>query len=384
MNAPQTIAPACALAPQPHGGLEVWSILTSLTTGGAESLVVNLDRSFRQAGMTHKVVALCDAATLGNSCKTERCIANLIKDDGGTFVSLGLGRNRNPLAGIFALNRLLQTDRPHVIHAHTARAVPIAAHSRHRGALVMTHHNSRLSFPRGAFRYLDLVVDTYVAISAETEALYRAVCRKPVRRIANGVPESFLSESRPAPRRPPFTVMSVGAISEQKNYRLLIAAACEIRDRAAGYPVAKFRIAGGGQSLESLRREVDAAGLSGSVEFLGERSDVPILLGTADLFLNTSRYEGQSIAMLEAMAMALPVVATDVPGNRNLVVPGHNGLLAPLDDPGAIADAIIRLANDPQLYASMSDGARATGRQFTVEATAADHRALYASLVSNG
>ena len=311
-------------------------------------------------------------------------LASRIADDGGTYACLDLGRHRNPVAGIAALNRQLQTGRPHVIHAHTARAVPIAAHSRHRGALVMTHHNSRLSFPRFLFRYLDLVVDTYVAISAETEALYRAACRRPVQRISNGVPESLLAPGKPAPRQAPLTVMSVGAVSGQKNYRLLIEAAREIRNRAAGCPIARFRIAGGGQDLESLRRAVDAAGLSDSVDFMGERSDVPVLLGDADLFLNTSLYEGQSIAMLEAMAMALPVVATDVPGNRNLVIPGQNGLLAPLTDPAAIADAIMRLANDPPLYASLSHGARATARRFTVEATAAEHHDLYAALVSKG
>lgn len=381
MNAPH---PVQTTAPATYAGLEIWSILTSLTTGGAESLVVNLNRCYSDAGARHTVIALCDAETLGNSPDTERRLAEQIVSEGGNFASLGLGRRRNPVSGIRALNRMLRGGAPQVIHAHTARAVPMAAHSRHRGALVFTHHNSRLSFPPVFFRYLDRVVDSYVAISAETEEIYSALCRKPARRISNGVSGDFLAQAERSPPTKPCRIVSVGAVSEQKNYPLLVATAKALKARATGGPPAVFRIAGAGTGLEDLRSEVEQAGLGDMVAFLGERSDVPQLLDAADIFLNTSLYEGQSIAMLEAMAMALPLVATDVPGNRDLVRHEANGLLAPLDQPGAIADAIMRLVNDPVLYARLSAGAHATGRRFSVERTAADHLALYASLVSNG
>lgn len=382
MNAPHSVK--ALIAPHSYSGLEVWSILTSLTTGGAESLVVNLNRCFSEAGARHTVIALCDAATLGNSPETESRLAEQIARDGGTFVSLGLGRWRDPVSGLRALNGLLRKGAPHLIHAHTARAIPMVAHSRHRGALVLTHHNSRLSFPELFFRYIDRAVDCYVAISPETEEIYRTRCRKPARRISNGVSETFLAQAERSPPARPCRIISVGAVSEQKNYPLLIATAQELKARAPESPAAVFRIAGAGAGLEALRGEVEQAGLAGMVEFLGERSDVPQLLAEADLFLNSSLYEGQSIAMLEAMAMALPLVATDVPGNRDLVRHEANGLLAPLDQPAAIADAIMRLVDDPALYARLSGGAHATGRRFSVERTAADHLDLYASLVSNG
>lgn len=384
MNAPQSFQAPGPISPLSFGGLEVWSILTSLTTGGAESLVVNLNRCFSEAGVRHCVIALCDAATLGNSPETESRLAEQIEMDGGTFASLGLGSWRNPVSGAVALNGLLRTSRPHVIHAHTARAIPIVALSRHRDAVVLTHHNSRLSFPGLFFRYLDRVVDTYVAISAETEDIYGSRCRKPARRISNGISDVFVSQAQRSPPARPCRIISVGAVSDQKNYRLLIATARELSARGTEGPVAVFQIAGAGQGLESLRSDVENAGLAGTVEFLGERSDVSRLLADADLFLNTSLYEGQSIAMLEAMAMALPVIATDVPGNRDLVIHEENGLLAPLDKPAAIADAIMRLVEDPLICAKLSDGAHETGRRFSIEKTAADHLDLYASIVSNG
>lgn len=364
--------------------LRVWSIVTSLTTGGAESLIASLNPCFAEGNVEHTVLALCDAATVGNSAATELRMAGKIELEGGKFVSLDLGRWRDPVSGALALNRLLRHQMPDVIHAHTARAIPMISGSRFGGPVVLTHHNSRLSFPRIFFRYIDTVVDSYVAISKETEEIYKSQCRKPARRISNGVSSAFFAQTeRRAPHKP-CRIMSVGAISDQKNYDLLLATAGELQSRASEAPIAVFNIAGAGDGLEAYRQKVRDRGLEGIVNFLGERSDVPQLLADADLFLNTSHYEGQSVAMLEAMAMALPVVATDVPGNRDLVAHGQNGLLAVHNDPGQLADAVLRLIEQPDTYAALSSGAHAAGMLFSVEKTATSHLELYRSLASKG
>jgi glycosyltransferase involved in cell wall biosynthesis len=364
--------------------LKVWSVVTSLTTGGAESLVIGLNSCFSEAGVDHTVIALCDAATLGNSCETESRLAGQIVREGGTFVSLGLRRGRDPISGILAMNRLLNDGDPAIIHVHTVRAVPIVAHSRYRGPLVLTHHNSRLSFPKAFFPYIDRMVDHYVAISGETQAIYNAHCRKPARKISNGVSSALLASPERHGSATPCRILSVGAVSAQKNYRLIIAVAKELQSRNPGSTAAIFRIAGGGEGLASLRNEVREAGLDGVVDFLGERSDVPQLLAASDIFLNTSHYEGQSIAMLEAMAAALPIVATDVPGNRDLVAHAETGLLVAHGQPGALADAIASLIERPTLYANLSKQAREAGRHYSVENAASSHLDLYASLVSKG
>lgn len=364
--------------------LAIWSIITSLTSGGAESLVASLNSSFVDAGLKHTVIALCDAATLGNSRETEERIRRQIELAGGEFISLKLNRWRDPFSGGRSLRRVMQDQLPDLIHAHTARAIPMVSASRFAGPVVLTHHNSRLSFPKLFFRYIDAVVDSYVAISAETEEIYRSQCRKPVKRISNGVARSFFAGPVRQAASSPCNILSVGAVSKQKNYGLLLETARELQARATGGPVAVFRVAGGGQGLPDLRRQVEDAGLQRVVEFLGERSDIPQLLGDADVFLNTSNYEGQSVAILEAMAMALPVVATEVPGNRDLVSDEQNGLLVAHNEPEKLANAILRLTEESQLYSSLSKGARQTGQQFSAEKAAADHVELYRNLASKG
>ncbi|WP_454796805.1 glycosyltransferase [Novosphingobium lindaniclasticum] len=365
--------------PQP---LRVSSIITSLTSGGAEILVTNLNGAFAAKGASGTVVAFCDAGTLGNSAEMEAELAAQIDRTGCRFESLSLGRRRRLLPGILALRRHLAETRPDVVHAHTVRAVAMLAFCGYRGPVVFTYHNSRLSFPPGLFTLLDRVVHHYVAISNDTAGIYRHLSKRPFTLIQNAPAARYRAAGpRLVPERP-CRILSVGAISDQKNYPLLIETARILRDRATpACPAPLLRVAGGGEGLETLRAQVRELGLEDVVQFLGERRDVPELLARSDLFLNTSHYEGFSVAILEAMAMGLPVVATDVSGNRGLVRPAQNGLLCPVDRPQALAAGIMRLMQDTSLYRQFSAGALTTSREYTIENAASRHLELYSSLL---
>ena len=360
--------------------LKVSSIITSLTSGGAEVLVTNLNAAFAAKGAQGTVLAFCDAPTLGNSPEMEAELAAQIAESGCRFESMRLGRSRRLLPGVLALRRHLAGTRPDVVHVHTVRAVAMLALSGFAGPVVFTYHNSRLSFPPALFAAVDRVVHHYIAISNDTAAMYRRLSRRPYTLIQNAPSARYRASAPRAASRRPCNVLSVGAISDQKNYPLLIETARILQERAGeGAPV--LRIAGGGERLEDLRAQVRALNLERVVEFLGERRDVPDLMARSDLFLNTSHYEGFSVAILEAMAMALPVVATDVAGNRGLVRSAQNGLLCPPDKPETLAAAILQLADDPSLYRQYSAGALATSREYTIENAAARHLELYSSLL---
>jgi len=360
--------------------MRICSIVTSLTSGGAETLVANLSEEYSRAGHESLVVALCDAAALGNTPATEARLKAQIDASGGRFESLDLPAGRPLLPGTVRLRRVLRDFRPDVIHAHTARALLMMMAKGISTGAVLTHHNSVLGFSPLIFRLFDRIVDGYVAISHGTREILDRNCRRPVTLIANAPGKGF---SLAAPRTrsgSPLQVLSVGAISEQKNYPLLIETARALRDGGMLSPLPVFTIAGTGAQLEHLRAQVAAAGLQENVQFLGERNDVGALMRDSDLYLNTSRYEGMPIALLEAMAMALPIVATDVAGNCELVASGRNGLLAA---PSAmrLAEAIAHIACEHQLYATLSAGALDSAREYSISSVASRHLALYQSLV---
>jgi glycosyltransferase involved in cell wall biosynthesis len=116
-------------------------------------------------------------------------------------------------------------------------------------------------------------------------------------------------------------------------------------------------LVGDGKSLDELR--VMASNLSNvKVLFLGKRFDVPDLLSMSDLFILPSLHENLSNALIEAMSYSLPVVATHVGGNPEVVTDGENGMLVPRNDPFALAGAIRALAENPCLRNQMGDAGR--------------------------
>jgi glycosyltransferase involved in cell wall biosynthesis len=119
------------------------------------------------------------------------------------------------------------------------------------------------------------------------------------------------------------------------------------------------------------------------VRFHGFRDDVGAVLATADLFVLSSLSEGISITLLEAMAAKLPVVATDVGGNREVVIPEETGLLVPAGDPAALAEAMIAILTDPARARRLGEGGlvRVT-RDFSIARTVAAYEEIYEALTA--
>lgn len=363
--------------------MRICSIVNSLTTGGAEVLVCALTEEFARLGDQSLVIALCDAGTVGNSAATEERMIREITAPGGTFRSLGLTARRNPAIGAFRLKRVLDEFAPDVVHAHTVRALPMLALGAKKLPTVLTHHNTRLPFPPWLFKIFDRMTDSYVAIGVDVEEILRGLVGKPIVRIPNAANRSFKAvEPRQTPADPPH-ILSVGAVSRQKNYDLLIEVAAALKSIGCSSPTPRFQVAGGGADLEPLRAGARARGVNDMVEFMGERSDVPDLMANSDIYLNVSLFEGMPLTLLEAMASGLPIVATDVPGNRELVEDGRNGLRVPLGEAETIARALMKLIADTELYERLSVGAIAKSSDFTIERTASLHRNLYDHLLAS-
>jgi glycosyltransferase involved in cell wall biosynthesis len=136
---------------------------------------------------------------------------------------------------------------------------------------------------------------------------------------------------------------TVGRHSPEKDLANLLAAMVAVRDHV---PTAWLVLVGGGELRGQLETQVRSLGLSDAVVFAGVRDDVPEILAALDLFVLPSRWEGLPLAVLEAMAARLPVVATAVGGVPEVVVDGLTGLLVPPGDPPALAGALLSLARD--------------------------------------
>jgi glycosyltransferase involved in cell wall biosynthesis len=169
-------------------------------------------------------------------------------------------------------------------------------------------------------------------------------------RIGNGIDLARFRPSDVPSARPAPVVICVARFEAVKNHALLFDAAERLAARGRAFVL---RLVGSGPLEPAMRARAQQNGLSGRVEFLGYRDDMPQLLADADVAALASFKEGMPRAVLEAMAMGLPVVGTRVPGTREAIDDGETGFLVDVDDAEGFADALDRLLLDAGLRAAL-------------------------------
>ncbi len=216
---------------------------------------------------------------------------------------------------------------------------------------------------RGALRRFDAVV--CVSADLERESLRLGVPRERCWLVPNGVDTGTFRrrEPRAATRRRQVVPRSrtvigaAGRLSAEKGFDLLIDAVARLIGRGLDL---ELRIAGDGDGLARLKERASRPPLAGRVEILGHRSDIIGFYHDLDLFVVSSLREGLPNALLEALALELPAVATRVAGVPALIEDGVNGLLVEPGSAAALAAGIERLAADPRLARRLGAAGRAT------------------------
>jgi glycosyltransferase involved in cell wall biosynthesis len=150
-------------------------------------------------------------------------------------------------------------------------------------------------------------------------------------------------------------------------------------------PDARFLVLGEGREKVALRARVESLGFGDRVVFAGFRSDMRRIYPIMDLSVLTSLSEGLSITILESMSYGVPVVATAVGGNPELVRHGESGFLVPPSDARAFADAVVRVLGDRQLGSRLGEeGRRIVERDFALETVTSQYEQLYRDVLANG
>lgn len=233
--------------------------------------------------------------------------------------------------------------------------------------LALGHPNSRVIFQNASDRDL---LKSLGAVRDEQVVLIRGA----------GV-DLDLCQALPEPAAPPVVATMVARLLRDKGVWEFVEAARLLR--APGVPVT-MRLVGGvdaGNPTSATPAEVEAWQREGCVEALGERSDVPQLYAASHIAVLPSYREGLPKSLIEAAACGRAVVTTDVPGCRDAIDPDKTGLLVPVRDPQALADAIARLAGDATLRQAMGTAGRALAeREFNIERVARIHVELYDTL----
>ena len=282
--------------------------------------------------------------------------------------------------------RFFRRERVDVVHTHSEGpllyGVPAARLAGVRRLIHTRHHGPDLgNNSRRAMRAVALVsrwVDRVVCVADDgaRTCLAEGVPADRIVTVWNGIDLARFAYSGP---RANGSAVIVARLSPEKDHATLLRAWALVATADPDFPL---EIAGDGPLMADLKTLAGSLGLGDRVRFLGRVDDVPGLLERSGMLLLSSRLEGISLTLLEAMARGLPVIATRVGGNPEVVSDGETGFLVPPGSPSELAAAVLRLRRDPELSRRMGHSGRdRTERFFDVRRTVRDYEDLY---INNG
>ena len=282
-------------------------------------------------------------------------------------------------AAIAQLAHGIRQIRPHVVHSHNVRATAMArlalVAARHRAPLMPTLHGIDPAAYGAASRVLRLTARRVIACAPAVARSLQAAGFPGDRIdvITNGAALRPASPERLAHLRQSLSldeaplVIGIGRLARQKNWPVFIEAASRLTGPS-------FAVAGEGPLRQQL---TDLASRCGSpVRFLGLVDDIPALVGIASCVVSTSTWEGLPLALLEALSLGAPVVATAVDGITDLVPP-EAALLVPPGEPAAVSAAISRVVSDADLAASLRAAALDAAVAWRPERMLCQYRSAY-------
>lgn len=349
--------------------MKIVHVVESLAVGGLERVVLNLASWQCRHGHASRVVCLFHDGALADEARALGLDVVAIGKDAGFDVR-----------ALCRLRMLLRDSGADVLHTHNPMAhyyAVGAALGLGIGRVINTRHGMGPSQHASRLDrlYRMAMLRTDVAVSVCHEGRSRFVDRGVIpaakaRVIPNGIALSGIDRRSSTAResllaslgRPSSSVVlgTVGRVSPVKDHATLLEAVRLLH--LAGRQV-QLLVVGDGESRASLEALARTLTIEECVHFLGMRHDVGRLLGAMDIFALSSISEGYSLALVEAAAASLPIVATRVGGNADIVIDGVSGLLVPAKDPRSMADALLRLVDDHPLREKMGS----VGREWALQ-----------------
>lgn len=355
--------------------MKIMQVVLNLDCGGLEKLVIDLAETFNKTGFKTTICCLDKFGKLADQAKARGIELVLVGKKCGIDVTLP-----------FRLANILKQERIDVVHTHNMSPLfygTLAARLSRVPVIINTRHGRA---KKSMVSYVWNMNDAIIAISedAKREMLkWNRIDTKKTRVIYNGIDIDKYSnnqdgnEDKKALNIEPSTFVfgTVARLSPEKDQFTLIDAFSKVVNKIDD---AKLIFIGDGILKEELVKYASKLGISDKVMFLGFRDDVYKVLPIFDIFGLSSLTEGISLTLLEAMAAGLPIVATNVGGNPEVIVNGTTGILVPPKRPVEMAEAIYNLLSDKKLAREMGEaGKRRVFEKFTLTRMSEEYIDLY-------
>jgi len=362
----------------PREAICVAQVVLNLDVGGLERVVIDLVNHLDRARFQPVVFCLGDGGVLQDRVRDAGCPVHAFNKGPGVSASLPL-----------RMQAAIRDAAVDVVHCHNVPALlygAVASRLAGKGSVVYTPHGvESATNPQVAwYRRLGLI-ERIVAVSEDARSLSISAsgfAPGATETVPNGIDVDAYAAADAAGVRASLgidvgipVIGIVARLAPEKDHKLLLEAMATLRRSID--PVVLLVIGGGELRVELEARAAELA-LDGCVRFLGMRSDVSELLAALDVFVLSSRTEGMSVTLLEAMAAARPIVATDVGGNAEVVRDGDTGLIVPPGDATALAKALASILRDPGAARRMGErGRERVVADFSVKVMAKRYEDVY-------
>lgn len=373
--------------------LKVIYTIGSLELGGAESQMVLLIRELKKRGWHCELFVL----------EAKGPFKSILEQDGITIHDGGYVSDASKGVKVYQLLRamvrfwrLTRDVQPDVLHAYlqmtnfigslVGRAAGVRKIITSRRALGT--HQDRQPYRKWLDKIANVLSDRVTVNSSAVgrDTIFRdGIAPEKLVLIRNALDLDRFSEqvgTRDAVRKSlglaenELGIIKVGNLIPYKGHADLINALPKVLEKNSAV---RLFLVGEDRGIQvDLERLASSLGVTGRVYFLGQRDDVPSLLMAMDLYAMASHEEGSSNALLEAMAAGLPIVATDVGGNREALEDGRAGMLVPPHDPGSLSLAIGKLLDDDVLRSQIAARAKACAQAYDIPKMVEAHISLYA------
>lgn len=362
--------------------------------GGRDPLILHVVESGGLYGIERMLLALLPALK-DSGTHAGLCCLGISGTPGGAVADaaarLGVETfllDSNGRAGPRVVGRiagLLLRRRPALMHFHGYKATILGGViGRALGIPGIATYHMRVDNVPGLARHVRLETPvlrrlrTVVAVSEQIagDLRTRGVSASAIRVIPNGIPKSDPSRSTDRGR---FSIVIVGRLVREKNVHLAIESVAALRPR---WPRVRLVVVGDGPFRAELERRVRELGAADAVEFTGFLADVRPTLASADAFVMPSESEGMPMAILEAMAARVPIVASAVGSIPDVVRPEREAVLVPPNDVHALTVAIERLLLDPDGATERAASAFARFEErFTAKAMSTSYAEVYDAIL---
>lgn len=368
--------------------LNILHVITTISRGGAENHLCDLVRHQIEVGYRVGIAWL-----KGTDYWKDR-----LERMGADMFDLNIRRYADP-RGVMRLRSILRNQEVGLVHAHLPPAelyARFAVLGRPEVRFVISKHNDTAFSPfpasdavgRWVARRADAVVCISAAVGRSVAAHRLGIDRKNVKIIHYGIdPTPYYDVSllksmavREAWQCASSTVVygCVARMVSQKNHVLLLTAFAEMRRRTKSD--CKLVLIGDGPMRAELRELAHRLGPEAGIVFAGFCEDMPPVMCALDVLCLTSRYEGFGLVLIEAMAAAKPIVATNVSSIPEIVTDGETGCLVRENDVGALGSALEKMLWAPLRRSMGEAGRRSVARRFTLERMFRQTDEVYAAI----